>query len=241
MEKLEKDWVKYPVLHLDLNTEKYDTPESLENKLNGALVEWEKIYGEEPSDKSLAMRFEGIIRRACQQEGQSVVILVDEYDKPMLQAIGDDVLQKSFRNTLKAFYGALKSQDGCIKFALLTGVTKFGKVSVFSDLNQLNDISLDFAYATLCGITKEELGSTFVPELERQAAVNDMTSEAVMEMMTRRYDGYHFHPEGAGMFNPFSVLNAFSKLELGSYWFQTGTPTFLVELCLLYTSDAADE
>ena len=117
MEKLEKDWVKYPILHLDLNTEKYDTPESLENKLNGALVEWEKIYGEEPSEKSLAMRFEGIIRRACQQEGQSVVILVDEYDKPMLQAIGDDVLQKSFRNTLKAFYGALKSQDGCIKFA----------------------------------------------------------------------------------------------------------------------------
>ena len=109
MEKLEKDWVKYPVLHLDLNTEKYDTPESLENKLNGALVEWEKIYGEEPSDKSLAMRFEGIIRRACQQEGQSVVILVDEYDKPMLQAIGDDALQKSFRNTLEAFYGALKS------------------------------------------------------------------------------------------------------------------------------------
>ena len=142
MEKLEKDWVKYPILHLDLNTEKYDTPESLENKLNGALVEWEKIYGEEPSDKSLAMRFEGIIRRACQQEGQSVVILVDEYDKPMLQAIGDDVLQKSFRNTLKAFYGALKSQDGCIKFALLTGVTKFGKVSVFSDLNNLDDISM---------------------------------------------------------------------------------------------------
>ncbi len=116
MEKLEKDWVKYPVLHLDLNTEKYDIPESLENKLNGALVEWEKMYGAESSGKSLAMRFEGIIERACRQEGQRVVILVEEYDKPMLQAIGDDALQKSFRNTLEAFYGALKSQDGCIVY-----------------------------------------------------------------------------------------------------------------------------
>ena len=109
MEKLEKDWVKYPVLHLDLNTEKYDIPESLENKLNGALVEWEKMYGAESSGKSLAMGFEGIIKRACRQEGRRVVILVEEYDKPMLQAIGDDALQKSFRNTLEAFYGALKS------------------------------------------------------------------------------------------------------------------------------------
>ncbi len=109
MEQLEKDWIKYPVLHLDLNTEKYDIPESLENKLNGALVEWEKQYGAEPSEKSLAMRFDGIIKRACRQEGQRVVVLVDEYDKPMWQAIGNEELQKSFRNTLKAFYGALKS------------------------------------------------------------------------------------------------------------------------------------
>ena len=151
MEKLEKDWVKYPVLHLDLNTEKYDTPESLENKLNGALVEWEKIYGAEPSERSLAMRFEGIIKRACRQEGQRVAILVDEYDKPMLQAIGNDALQKSFRNILKAFYGALKSQDGCIKFAMLTGVTKFGKVSVSSDSNNLDDMSMRNKTVIICG------------------------------------------------------------------------------------------
>ena len=230
MEKLEKDWVKYPVLHLDLNTEKYDTPESLENKLNGALVEWEKIYGEEPSEKSLAMRFEGIIKRACQQEGQSVVILVDEYDKPMLQAIGDDVLQKSFRNTLKAFYGALKSQDGCIKFALLTGVTKFGKVSVFSDLNQLQDISLWYDYATVCGITKEELTAVFRPELEVLGKVSELSYEETVDEMTRLYDGYLFHPAGEGVFNPFSVLNALKAKEFNDYWFQTGTPTFLVEL-----------
>ena len=158
------------------------------------------------------------------------MVLVDEYDKPLLQALGNGSLLDDYRRTLKAFYGVLKSSDRYLRFVFLTGVTKFAQVSVFSDLNQLNDISLDFAYATLCGITKEELGSTFVPELERQAAVNDMTSEAVMEMMTRRYDGYHFHPKGAGVFNPFSVLNSFSKQEFGSYWFQTGTPTFLVEL-----------
>jgi len=230
MEKLEKDWVKYPVLYLDLNTEKYDTPESLENKLNGALVEWEKIYGAEPSEKSLAMRFEGIIKRACRQEGQCVAILVDEYDKPMLQAIGNDALQKSFRNTLKAFYGALKSQDGCIKFAMLTGVAKFGKFSVFSDLNQLNDISMKIPYANICGITKKELVSTFTPELERLAEVQEMSFEDTVDKMTAMYDGYHFTYSEDGLFNPFSVLNVFDGLMFDNYWFQTGTPTYLVDL-----------
>ena len=230
MEKLEKDWVKYPVLHLDLNTEKYDTPESLENKLNGALVEWEKIYGEEPSDKSLAMRFEGIIRRACQQEGQSVVILVDEYDKPMLQAIGDDVLQKSFRNTLKAFYGALKSQDGCIKFALLTGVTKFGKVSVFSDLNNLNDISMWNKYIDICGVSEQELYDNLDAELHEFANVQGVTYEEICARLKEMYDGYHFTHNSKGMYNPFSLLLAFDRNEFKSYWFETGTPTYLVEL-----------
>ena len=124
----------------------------------------------------------------------------------------------------------MKSSDRYLRFVFLTGVTKFAQVSVFSDLNQLNDISLDFAYATVCGITKEELLTTFIPELERQAVANDMTLEEAIETMTRKYDGYHFHPKGAGTFNPFSVLSSFNKLEFGSYWFQTGTPTFLVEL-----------
>ena len=230
MEKLEKDWVKYPILHLDLNTEKYDTPESLENKLNGALVEWEKIYGEEPSEKSLAMRFEGIIKRACQQEGQSVVILVDEYDKPMLQAIGDDVLQKSFRSTLKAFYGVLKSLDGHLKFVFLTGVTKFAHVSVFSDLNQLVDISMNSDYAAICGITSEELRSNFIPELEVLSLEMNFALDETIHQMKLKYDGYHFREETPGIFNPFSVLNCLHTRRFDNYWFQTGTPTFLVEL-----------
>ena len=230
MEKLEKDWVKYPVLHLDLNTEKYDTPESLENKLNGALVEWEKMYGAESSEKSLAMRFEGIIKRACRQEGQRVAILVDEYDKPMSQAIGNDALQKSFRNTLNAFYGALKSQDGSIKFALLTGVTKFGKVSVFSDLNNLDDISMWNKYVNICGVSEQELYDNLDAELHEFADAQGMTYEGVCARLKEMYDGYHFTHNSIGMYNPFSLLNAFKRKEFGSYWFETGTPTYLVKL-----------
>ena len=150
VERLEKDWIKYPILHLDLNIEKYDTPESLDNILEKSLTAWEKLYGAEPSERSFSLRFAGIIERACKQAGQRVVILVDEYDKPMLQAIGNEELQKQFRNTLKPFYGALKTMDGYIKFAFLTGVTKFGKVSVFSDLNNLDDISMRKDYVEIC-------------------------------------------------------------------------------------------
>ena len=176
------------------------------------------------------MRFEGVIKRACQQEGQSVVILVDEYDKPMLQAIGDDALQKSFRDTLKAFYGALKSQDGCIKFALLTGVTKFGKVSVFSDLNNLNDISMWNKYIDICGVSEQELYDNLDAELHEFANVQGVTYEEICARLKEMYDGYHFTHNSKGMYNPFSLLLAFDRNEFKSYWFETGTPTYLVEL-----------
>ena len=230
IEKLEKDWFKYPILHIDLNTEKYDTPERLENKLNRTLVEWEKIYGAESAETSLAMRFEGIIQRACEKEGQSVVILVDEYDKPMLQAIGNDELQKSFRDTLKAFYGALKSKDGCIKFGMLTGVTKFGKVSVFSDLNNLEDISMRQQYIEICGISDRELHENFETELHEFADAQGLTYDEICTEMRERYDGYHFTHDSIGMYNPFSVLNTLKYNVFGNYWFETGTPTYLVEL-----------
>ena len=230
MEKLEKDWAKYPILHIDLNTEKYNTPESLENKLNGTLMEWEKLYGAEPYEVSLAMRFEGIIDRVYKKEGQRVVILVDEYDKPMLQAIGNEELQKSFRNTLKAFYGALKSKDGCIKFGMLTGVTKFGKVSVFSDLNNLDDISMWNQYIEICGISDRELHENLEPELHEFAQTRGCTYDELCEELRKQYDGYHFTHNSVGMYNPFSLLHAFKRQEFGNYWFETGTPTYLVEL-----------
>lgn len=146
IEQLEQKWQERPVFHLDLNIEKYDTPESLDYILDNALKKWEELYGSNPSEMTLALRFSGVIERAYKKTGQQVAILVDEYDKPMLQSIGNEELQTIYRTTLKSFYGVLKTMDGCIEFALLTGVTKFGKVSVFSDLNNLNDISMDEPY-----------------------------------------------------------------------------------------------
>ena len=230
IEKLEDKWEKHPVLHLDLNAEKYDTIESLNAILSNQLTQWEAVYGKGEDETTLSNRFKGIIQRAYEQTGKGVVVLVDEYDKPLLQAIHNKELMEAYRITLKAFYGVLKSKDSCLRFAFLTGVTKFSQVSVFSDLNQLNDISIDYDYGTLCGITHQELIDNFVPELEIMARRNEMTAEEVIAEMTSQYDGYHFHPYAEGVYNPFSVLNAFFKKEFGNYWFQTGTPTFLVEL-----------
>ena len=230
VERLEKDWIKYPILHLDLNIEKYDTPESLDNILEKSLTAWEKLYGAEPSERSFSLRFAGIIERACKQAGQRVVILVDEYDKPMLQAIGNEELQKEFRNTMKAFYSVLKTMDGCIQFAFLTGVTKFGKVSVFSDLNNLMDISMDNRYVEICGITEKEIHTCLEDEVRELAGAQDMTYEETCLRLKECYDGYHFVENSIGMYNPFSLLNTFARRKFGDYWFETGTPSYLVEL-----------
>lgn len=230
MEELEKAWVQHPILHMDLNTAKYQCAESLDNILNDTLANWENLYGTTPTEVTLELRFKGIIRRACEQTGQRVVILVDEYDKPMLQAIGNDELQTKYHNTLKAFYSVLKTQDKYIKFALLTGVTKFGKVSVFSDLNNLNDISMDGRYIALCGMTEEEIHHYFEDDIHQLASAQGLTYEETCDRLKESYDGYHFVENSEGIYNPFSLLNTFDKMKFGSYWFETGTPTYLVEL-----------
>ena len=230
METLEKEWIEYPILHLDLNTEKYDTPQTLENKLSLNLKMWEDEYGANEYEYSLATRFEGVIRRAAEKWGRNVVILIDEYDKPMLQAIGNETLLTDYRNTLKAFYGVMKSCDRYIKFALLTGVTKFSKVSVFSDLNNLMDISIDERFTSLCGITEEELFTNFQEDIIELGKENKLTEEETKAELKKMYEGYHFAEESEDIYNPFSLLNTFAKMRFGSYWFETGTPTFLVEL-----------
>ena len=226
--KLEKNWNAFPILHLDLNTEKYDSVTALENKLNLALSEWEGLYGNNPNERSLSTRFEGVIRRAAEHTGEQAVILVDEYDKPMLQAIGNNELQKEYRSTLKAFYGALKSCDKYIRFAFLTGVTKFGKVSVFSDLNNLTDLSFDEDYTSLCGITENELHEYFADSIKLLANKNNMDVTQTYERLKEYYDGYHFSYDTPGIYNPFSILNTLKKGRYSDYWFETGTPTFLV-------------
>ena len=222
-------WIEYPVLYLDFNTGNYRNEEELYIGINLNLCRWEDIYGRLEAEQSLATRFEGIIRRAYQKTGRQVVLLVDEYDKPLLQTIGQDqVLSDKYRNMLKAFYSVLKTCDQYIRFAFLTGVTKFSKVSIFSDLNNLQDISLHEDCSALCGITQEELTAVFSPEIQVLADKEKISYEECLSLLKKRYDGYLFAKEGKSVYNPFSLLNAFSAKDVGSYWFATGTPTFLV-------------
>lgn len=226
---LEQEWTAYSVLHLDLNAEKFTTPEALNSLLDNHLCEWEQLYGKGAGENTLSTRFKGVIRRAYEQTGRKVVILVDEYDKPLLQAIGSKPLQDDYRATLKAFYGVEKSMDGYIQFAFFTGVTKFSKVSVFSDLNNLTDISMDRRYAEICGFTEQEIHANLDTEVGKLAQAQTLTCEACYAQLGEYYDGYHFHPSAAGVYNPYSLLNALDRQEFGGYWFETGTPSFLVE------------
>ena len=227
---LEKEWKRYPVIHLDLNAKKFDRPEDLIRLIDRQLLVLEEEYGKVKTDETIDDRFVSLIRNMNGRTGERVVILVDEYDKPLLQAIGNDALQNEYRAILKAFYGVLKSMDGYIRFALLTGVTKFGKVSVFSDLNNLMDLSMDERYTDICGVSEEELLRDFDEDIRALALNNGQTYEQACAQLKEDYDGYHFCPDSPGIYNPFSLLNTFAKGRYGSYWFETGTPTYLVEL-----------
>ena len=231
---LETEWKKYPIFHIDLNTANFREKDSLYTVLNDYLTNWEDKYGARESEATLALRFKGVIARAAEKEGCGVVILIDEYDKPILQTLRDPELQAEHREQLKAFYSVLKTQDRYIKFAFLTGVTKFGKVSVFSDLNNLTDISMDHRYISICGMTEKELLTNFKEGINELAEANGDTEEATIAKLKARYDGYHFEENTVGIYNPFSVLNTLSRLRYKDYWFETGTPTFLVDLLKMH-------
>ena len=222
-------WQEYPVFYLDFNTGNYNCMEALQENLNIFLSRLEDIYGKEAIEETPPKRFEGLLKRAYEKTGKQVVILVDEYDKPLLQTMGvNEALNEQYRNELKAFYSVIKTCDEYIRFAFLTGVTKFSKISIFSDLNNLRDISLEKHYAGICGITQKELETNFQPEIQVLADSQDLTYQETLTALQQWYDGYCFAPAGEGMYNPFSLLNAFAKERFGSYWFETGTPTFLV-------------
>ncbi len=229
VDSMDWGWQKYPILHIDLNVKKYETKEDLDKILNRHLEKWEQLYDSPYSDRDLEERFLHVVEHAHQKTKMQVVVLVDEYDKPLLQAIGNEELQTSYRNTLKAFYGVLKSCDAHIKFAFLTGVTKFGKVSVFSDLNNLKDISMLPAYSNICGITENELHACFDESVSKLAANNGMTKDMCYDRLRLDFDGYHFNEYTTeGIYNPFSVLNTLDSGVFRDYWFETGTPSFLV-------------
>lgn len=227
---LETDWKKYPIFHIDLNTANFREKDSLYMVLNDYLTTWESKYGARETEATLALRFKGVIARAAEKEGCGVVILIDEYDKPILQTLRDPELQAEHRAQLKAFYSVLKTQDRYIKFAFLTGVTKFGKVSVFSDLNNLTDISMDHRYISICGMTEKELLTNFKEGINELAEANGDTEEATIAKLKARYDGYHFEENTVGIYNPFSVLNTLAKSRYDDYWFKANTHTFLFDI-----------
>ena len=229
IEQLEQEWKTYPVLHLDMNAEKYTDLKALESILDRNLRLWEQQFECTNQGDSLAGRFTAVIRQAYEKTGQKVVILVDEYDKPLLQAFDNEELKEDYRATLKAFYGVEKSMGAYIQFAFFTGVTKFSKVSVFSDLNNLADISMDKRYAEICGITEKEIHDNLDAEVESLAQANSLTKEACYAKLKLNYDGYHFEAGTAGMYNPFSLLRTLDSQAFKDYWFETGTPTILVE------------
>ena len=228
VDTVEWDWQQYPIMHLDLNSRNYVDGNSLKEELNRHLEKWEKLYGDEYKDRAIEERFLQIVELAYVKTGRQVVILVDEYDKPMLQAIGNEALQQEYRSMLKPFYSVLKTCDRYIKFAFLTGVTKFGKVSVFSDLNSLEDLTMLPQYTSICGISEAELHTYFDEGVSELADTYGLSKEGCYERLRRDFDGYHFDVNAPGMYNPFSVLNTLKHKTFRDYWFETGTPTFLV-------------
>ena len=224
------EWQSYPILKLDLNAKKYTKEEDLDEILAEHIAKWKFIYGIECEYKSPESAFAYIIQSLYDKFNKRVVILIDEYDKPLIATLENEKLQEQYRSMLKAFYGVIKSLNGCIHLSFLTGVTKFSKVSIFSDLNNLDDISFDEKYSSLCGITEEELKNNFSKEIESLACVYKKTYDEMLDVLRAKYDGYRFSEKEERIYNPFSIFNVFDKNKLGDYWFETGTPTFMVRL-----------
>ena len=230
IESMEKEWEEYPVLHLDLSGVAYDKKDVLVKVLNQKLSDWETQYGIQTSSNVPGLRFQRVIDAAYSQTGRQVAILIDEYDKPIIDNLDNSELQEYYRKTLQGFYGVMKAMDRCIRFGFLTGVTKIGKLSVFSGLNNLRDISMLPQYADICGISEADLHRYFGESIGELAAAGGMTEEQCYAKLAEMYDGYHFCEDSDGMYNPFSLLNTFASDKFREYWFETGTPTFLVKL-----------
>lgn len=233
MESLEKEWAVYPVFHVDFNGGNFTKSGELEQKINFYLTQWEQQYNLPVRTHELGYgdRFINILETAHQQTGRRAVVLIDEYDKPILDVLDVDTdLENQHRNILKAFYSVFKGADSHLQFILLTGVTKFSQVSVFSGFNQPKDISMDARYEALCGITQEEIDRNFAEPIAAMAAEYQCTPEEMRRKLKVHYDGYHFSDRLTDIYNPFSLLNALDSLRIRDFWFSTGTPTYLIRL-----------
>ena len=233
IDAMEKDWKVYPVFHMDFNSTNFTIQRTLWQKLNGMLYDWEKQYEVERLEEGLDLgdRFIRILKAAHEKTGRRAVVLVDEYDKPVLDVLDvNKDLEEEHRNILKGFYSVFKGADEHLQFVLLTGVTKFSQVSVFSGFNQPKDISMHRAYETLCGITQKELEENLKEPVMQMAEEHHCTYEEMLDKLKENYDGYHFSERMTDIYNPFSLLNAFDSGMINDYWFRSGTPTYLIRL-----------
>lgn len=230
IEKLEAEWKQHPVLHLDLSGVSYTDESVLERVLSDKLAKWETLYGAVNTSDILGLRFKEVIEAAYNKTGNQVAILIDEYDKPIIDNLGNEPTLSHLRSTLQGFYSVMKSMDARIRFGFLTGVTKIGKMSVFSGLNNLNDISMIPDYVDICGISETELHEYFDESISELSSANEMSKEDCYVKLKSMYDGYHFCEDSIGIYNPFSLLNTFQNRKFREYWFETGTPGFLVEV-----------
>ena len=230
IEQLEKDWVKYPVLHFDMSLGKHMDKDRLERYLGTLLVDYEKIYHIDKPAVDSNVRLTAIIRAAYEQTGKQVVVLIDEYDAPLLDIVHEEKNLPVLRNVMRNFYSPLKGCDKYLRFVFLTGITKFSQLSIFSELNNIKNVSMEPEFADICGISKEELTGQLSDYIDAMAEANGCTHEKMLEELAYRYDGYHFTWPSPDIFNPFSIINAFSDKRLGNYWFGSGTPTFLIEM-----------
>lgn len=230
VEKLETEWKQHPVLHLDLSGVSYTDEFVLERVLSDKLAKWETLYGAVNTSDILGLRFKEVIEAAYNKTGNQVAILIDEYDKSIIDNLGNEPTLSRLRSTLQGFYSVMKSMDARIRFGFLTGVTKIGKMSVFSGLNNLNDISMIPDYVDICGISETELHEYFDESISELSSANEMSKEECYVKLKSMYDGYHFCEDSIGIYNPFSLLNTFQNKKFREYWFETGTPGFLVEV-----------
>ncbi|MDE5797253.1 MAG: AAA family ATPase, partial [Muribaculaceae bacterium] len=235
-----KDWVCHPIFHINFVNAYTDSEEGLTAILNAQISHWEEIYGKNESELTPAQRFYGVIRRAVEQTGQRVVVLIDEYDKFLVATIDNPDLNSKFRAMLKPLYATLKAADPYIRFAMITGVTRFSQLSIFSDLNNLKDISLNKDYGTICGISETEIKNTLMPGVEALAHTMNITTQEAFLKLKENYDGYHFTRNCPDLYNPFSLLNAFEDREISDYWFASGTPAFLLKILRRMQGDVKD-
>lgn len=237
----EKDWVKHPVLHFDMSAAKHMDTKQLDDYLDYLLLPYEKQFGtEENKDKAPNIRFANIVKAAYEQTGRKVVLIIDEYDAPLLDVVHEEQNLAALRRATQNFYSPIKSLDPYLEFVFLTVITKFAQLSIFSELNNLFNISMYDKYSAICGISSEELHTQMLPDVERLAEHLHLSVDETFERLKQKYDGYHFSKNSEDVYNPFSLIKALASGDIGDYWFDSGTPTYIIKLLQKYNVGLRD-